>query len=756
MSLGGRAARDRVAGLLGVLVRTLRSVVGLFVLAGSTLAPLPLVGSPTRVAGAATAYANPVSGINLQDPSVVRTSTGYAMLGSFTAAAVAPGASGGSVGVGGAAVHIPVLTSTDLASWTFSHDALPVGRAGAWVDVTRAADVGGPAVLERPSNPAASRYVLYYSAVDRLTQNSCVGAAAASSPAGPFAGSNSPLVCDAAKGAAKTPNVRVHAGGVDLLWVFENGAADDEIFAQPLSADGLSLAAGSTRTKLLTAQSNAVNWERGHFDNPAVVPTAGAPVLTFSANDRGQYTYGVNWATCTTTPTGSLAACTRGQNQGPWLYYQFTGNTIAPGAADFFTDASGAVWMTYTGVTGSSCLPDCARAATPRIDKFCLDTTNGVQPRTTAPSTGGSLTRTSTCATDVVVKAENWLAADAMFKKDPQWRGGDGAQSIAIGGGKTVWLFGDSFIDVAAYSPNASVQWSRTGSHFIRNSVGVQTGTDPAAPSTTFDGYWRGSTTPTDFFTATSPGHFLWSAGGVMIGSRLVMLFGDRDGPGLGTYRFEQFFYVDNPGATAPTSWAMQSAQAPDTMPNFGFLPEPISISLDGLYVYIYYSGGGGPGCTAANGMRAARFLASDIAAGDFSSRDWWDGSGFRPQTSFTACSDVPAVIANMTMINGGAGGNVLKDANGRYMEFAGGAFYGGLFTQSAASPTGPWPGGTNAFVPAESTRTGANTYIWMAHDHLTGVPAGTTWVTWNSNGDTVFNDETLYYPRFAKVVNPS
>jgi hypothetical protein len=97
--------------------------------------------------------------------------------------------------------------------------------------------------------------------------------------------------------------------------------------------------------------------------------------------------------------------------------------------------------MVYRGMS-STCAPDCGTRATPRIDKVCVDTSNGIQPRTTAPSLGGTLGRLpADCAADVQTVAENWLAADAMFHKDPQWRGGDGAQSVPLGNGTVMWTF---------------------------------------------------------------------------------------------------------------------------------------------------------------------------------------------------------------------------------------------------------------------------------------------------------------------------
>ncbi len=71
-----------------------------------------------------------------------------------------------------------------------------------------------------------------------------------------------------------------------------------------------------------------------------------------------------------------------------------------------------------------------------------------------------------------VIVAEPWPAADKMFKRDHRWLGGDGASSIDLGGGRVLWLFGDSFID-------ARDRHLRGESVLIRNSVAIQFGHDP-------------------------------------------------------------------------------------------------------------------------------------------------------------------------------------------------------------------------------------------------------------------------------------
>ena len=44
-------------------------------------------------------------------------------------------------------------------------------------------------------------------------------------------------------------------------------------------------------------------------------------------------------------------------------------------------------------------------------------------------------------------EASAWREADQLFRRDPHWVGADGASSVDLGGGRTLWLFSDTWID---------------------------------------------------------------------------------------------------------------------------------------------------------------------------------------------------------------------------------------------------------------------------------------------------------------------
>lgn len=57
---------------------------------------------------------------------------------------------------------------------------------------------------------------------------------------------------------------------------------------------------------------------------------------------------------------------------------------------------------------------------------------------------------------------------DAVFSRTEGWTGGDVAGTVDLGDGRTVWMFGDSWIGEVAGGKHAS------GSHMVNNAIGVQ------------------------------------------------------------------------------------------------------------------------------------------------------------------------------------------------------------------------------------------------------------------------------------------
>src|SRR5438552_14633818 len=124
----------------------------------------------------------------------------------------------------------------------------------------------------------------------------------------------------------------------------------------------------------------------------------------------------------------------------------------------------------------------------------------------------GLLLATSSCSRESAPPSPagaSWPEADRLFHQDPLWLGADGAYSIDLGAGRSLWLFGDTFV---ATSPAAL----RTESSMPRNTIAVQEGRNPASATMRF--FWGSNAAgkPTSFFP-DGPNGWIWPCDGVRL-----------------------------------------------------------------------------------------------------------------------------------------------------------------------------------------------------------------------------------------------
>src|SRR5579883_2953854 len=113
--------------------------------------------------------------------------------------------------------------------------------------------------------------------------------------------------------------------------------------------------------------------------------------------------------------------------------------------------------------------------------------------------------------------AAEWTEANALFQNDPDWLGADGAYSVDLGGGRVLWVFGDTFV-----AKDGSRD--RGNAYFIRNSVAIQTGYNPAAATISFHWGSAADGTPASFYLEQN-GIWYWPAGGARLGDRLILFY---------------------------------------------------------------------------------------------------------------------------------------------------------------------------------------------------------------------------------------
>lgn len=215
------------------------------------------------------AFTNPVYDGNLPDPFVLRADGAWYAYGTQ-----------GRFGT------MPVLTSADLMTWEVVGDAMPTlapwsGAGRHWAP--EVAEIGG-------------RYAAYYTAMERETQNQCIGVAFADSPTGPFVDdAEVPLVCEHDEGGSIDASPFVDVDGTPyLLWKNDGNhvGVRSWIRVQQLSPDGDALV-GDGPVDLITHDQP---WEGHLVEGPTVHVHDGRYHLLYSANDYGSADYGVGWA----------------------------------------------------------------------------------------------------------------------------------------------------------------------------------------------------------------------------------------------------------------------------------------------------------------------------------------------------------------------------------------------------------------------------------------------------------------------------
>jgi beta-xylosidase len=241
---------------------------------------------------------------------------------------------------------VQVIKSTDAVHWSWVGDAFvgPGSYFGAtstgsgWANLYES--TWAPSAVERPSNPASSHYVLYYTAKSKAPGTAgypCIGRATSASPEGPFVDERtSPLLCTPDRGGSIDPNAFVANGQLYLQWQ-SFGVAPNEptrLWSTPLTADGLSLGGGSSQ--LTEVLYGSAEWP--NIESPNMMPAPGGGYLLFySAGAWWTDNYRVFVQFCT-SPTGG---CTRIYST-PVLSTR--GSMAGPGAPTAFQDPAGN-WM---------------------------------------------------------------------------------------------------------------------------------------------------------------------------------------------------------------------------------------------------------------------------------------------------------------------------------------------------------------------------------------------------------------------------
>lgn len=294
-------------------------------------APAPGASSGGAVPGATSAYYQPPpdtpaqraapavvidSGHDSPDPFMLETGGAFYL---FTSQGNLPG------------INVPVRSGPEVGDWGPITDALPVLPAWAEPGFTWAPDV-----LRVPGG-----WVLYFTAAVRDAQPSmeCVGAATATSPAGPYRAQPSPLVCQRHQGGTIDPRTFTEAGGATyLLYKSDDNAGGSStptsIYAERLQPDGLGFAGPPVRIF-----GPDEPWQGTIVEAPDMVEVDGVHWLFYSGNLFTSDGYAIGVARC----AGPLGPCA---DVSPVPLIASNDQGEGPGEEGVFSDAAG-VWIMY-------------------------------------------------------------------------------------------------------------------------------------------------------------------------------------------------------------------------------------------------------------------------------------------------------------------------------------------------------------------------------------------------------------------------
>ncbi len=341
--------------------------------------------------------------------------------------------------------------------------------------------------------------------------------------------------------------------------------------------------------------------------------------------------------------------------------------------------------------------------------------------------------------------AAPWPDADALFRRDPSWLGTDDAYSVPLGGDRTLWLFGDTFL--------GRREDGRAGAGLVANTVAVQTGLDPSSATL--------ERRPADaaagpMFAPATPGEWCWPLDGVRLGRALLVFLmrvrstrpdlpsGDDAWAAEGSLGFFEVVgsaarLVEDADAPLAT-WRPVPVSLPDAAG--AVLGTALVVDEGFLLAWAHRS----------DGALLARWTVDDAAVGHLADPQWWRGAGDPGSGGWgpSAADAVPVVhdVPTEFTVHRHGGRLVLTSVGDPVAR-------GVIELRTADRPEGPWSAPVEAYRPPEVGRSDTICYAGKAHPELTAAAPGGLVVTYASIRLTraaTLADDSVYWPRFASV----
>lgn len=339
-----------------------------------------------------------------------------------------------------------------------------------------------------------------------------------------------------------------------------------------------------------------------------------------------------------------------------------------------------------------------------------------------------------------LVSISSFPEADALFRKDKYWLGGDGASSIDLGNEEVLWLFGDTFVGTDGSG-------NRKKSVMIRNSIAIQKGYDPAHAAIRF--YFRHSKgKPAPFFHSPCNGE-VWPSTGIIVRGKLFIFFMKvqtiEKGLGFDVETWHSILIKDR--RASPDQWEWTPVDTPPPLPG---LPLILSfVFSEKKYLYGFFTH------AKTHGVYLCRWPINDFFNEHLLNPSWWceKRRNWIRAEGRKKNGDIAPLFSEGQMEFTIEWQPVLK----KYLLIQSQGFgNAAIGMRTADSVTGPWSSFKPLYSVPEGNRPNLLIYAAKSHPELKGAPVILTYAVNSLDFKEVLSDNRIYFPYFLKgmVVN--
>ncbi|MCY3001228.1 MAG: DUF4185 domain-containing protein [Planctomycetota bacterium] len=341
-----------------------------------------------------------------------------------------------------------------------------------------------------------------------------------------------------------------------------------------------------------------------------------------------------------------------------------------------------------------------------------------------------------------VVSAEPWPELDRLFQRTEGWIGADGAHSVVLGGGRTLWLFSDTWV-------GSIRDGHRTDAGIVNNTVALQRG--PLESADLAFSIRRNETdgTPIAFLAPPDGRGWFWLQAGAVAGGRLHVFLPQierTDDPGVFGFRSCGLWLASTADFRGddPLAWRFELAP----FPHAEFTPERersfgcAALVHDG-FLYAYGTE------DVIDTFRARHLILARVPVERVSEPDAW---------RFFADGEWQADFRRASRLFDGMGSEAAvlhQPARGRFViVYTENGLSERILARSAPQAWGPWSEPVELARCPESRRDPLLlTYAAKAHATLSSDDElAVSYVVNSLDFWQVARDASLYWPRFLRV----